>query len=80
MISTAFYGMLGYLLWLSLRERSKTAWPVIVLTVCLVFFIGVSRVYLGVHFPSDVIAGFAAGGLWLIACIIGLHTIRKYKV
>ncbi|MFA4886423.1 MAG: phosphatase PAP2 family protein, partial [Desulfotomaculaceae bacterium] len=80
MISTAFYGMLGYLLWLSLRERSKPAWPVIVLTLCLVSSIGASRVYLGVHFPSDVIAGFAAGGVWLIACIIGLHTIRKYKV
>ncbi len=80
MISTAFYGMLGYLLWLYLRERSMPAWPVIVLTMCLVFFIGVSRVYLGVHFPSDVIAGFAAGGVWLIACIIGLHAISNNKV
>ncbi len=79
MISTAFYGMLGYLLWLNLRERAKPAWPVAVITPCLIFFIGVSRVYLGVHFPSDVIAGFAAGGVWLAACITGLDLLRKYK-
>lgn len=79
MISTAFYGMLGYLIWLSMRERAKPAWPVILLTLCLVFFIGVSRVYLGVHFPSDVVAGFAAGGLWLIACIMGLHSIKNTR-
>jgi len=79
MISTAFYGMLGYLLWLNLRERAKPAWPVVIITPCLIFFIGGSRVYLGVHFPSDVIAGFAAGGAWLAVCIIGLETIRKNK-
>lgn len=79
MISAAFYGMLGYLLWLNLRERSKPSWYVVVITIALIFAIGISRIYLGVHFPSDVFAGFAAGGIWLAACITGLHTIRCYK-
>lgn len=77
MISTAFYGMLVYLLWLNLRQRSKPTWPVMVLGLCLVFLIGASRVYLGVHFPSDVLAGFAAGSLWLTACILGLHLMKS---
>lgn len=79
MIAAAFYGVLGYLLWLNLRERSKPSWYVIVLTVGLIIAIGISRVYLGVHFPSDVVAGFAAGGAWSVACIIALQSIRHYK-
>ncbi|MDF9408890.1 MAG: phosphatidylglycerophosphatase B [Pelotomaculum sp. PtaB.Bin013] len=79
MVSAAFYGMLGYLLWMNLRERSKQSWYVIVLTCALILAIGISRIYLGVHFPSDVVAGFAAGGIWLAACIASLHTIRCYK-
>lgn len=81
MISATFYGMLGYLLWLNFREQSIPSWYVPVLTVgfIIAIAIGVSRIYLGVHYPSDVIAGFAAGGVWLIACILGLHAIRHFK-
>ncbi|WP_052947880.1 phosphatase PAP2 family protein [Aneurinibacillus tyrosinisolvens] len=79
MISASFYGMLGYLLWLNLRERSKPSWYIIVVTLLLILAIGMSRIYLGVHFPSDVVAGFAAGGAWVAACIIALHAIRYYK-
>jgi undecaprenyl-diphosphatase len=79
MISATFYGMLGYLIWLNLHERNKPSWYVIVVTAIFITAIGVSRIYLGVHFPSDVVAGFAAGGIWLVACIIGLQEIRCYK-
>ena len=37
--------------------------------VALAWSIGASRVFLGVHFASDVLAGFASGGLWLLLCI-----------
>jgi undecaprenyl-diphosphatase len=47
---------------LNLREKSKHSLYVIVLTILLIFAIGISRVYLGVHYPSDVVASFAAGG------------------
>ena len=38
-------------------------------TVVLVFLIGVSRVYIGVHYPSDVAAGFLAAAIWTAAVI-----------
>lgn len=77
MIATAFYGMLGYLIWLNLRRSNKPSWYVMVLVFVLVVAIGISRVYLGVHFPSDVIAGFAAGGMWLLACVLAIGAVRR---
>lgn len=76
MIATAFYGMLGYIIWSHLRQRSKPAWYVMLLTFCLIIAIGASRIYLGVHYPSDVVAGFAAGGVCLLACVLTLRALR----
>lgn len=80
MVATAFYGVIGYLLWLNFKNRSKPSWYIVVFTFALVIAIGISRIYLGVHFASDVIAGYAVGGVWAIACIVGLKEIRNYKV
>lgn len=80
MISFAFYGLLGYLLWqYGRRHRSLAIGLGAYVAWTLAVAIGVSRIYLGVHFPSDVIAGFAAGGTWLSGCIMALlviHTLR----
>jgi membrane-associated phospholipid phosphatase len=75
--STASYGMIAYLavlLWLS-------SWEARVAVICgaalVVVLIGFSRMYLGVHYFSDVIAGYAAGGVWLSALITGAETMRR---
>ncbi|MBD3109799.1 phosphatase PAP2 family protein [Bacillus sp. AGMB 02131] len=39
----------------------------------LIIAIGISRIYLGVHYPSDVVAGFAAGGFWVCFCTLALN-------
>ncbi|NKI23475.1 phosphatase PAP2 family protein [Paenibacillus dendritiformis] len=79
MAAIAFYGMIGYLLWLHRKERGRPAAYILVLTGLLVLAIGLSRIYLGVHYATDVIAGFCAGGVWLIACICALQWIRRKR-
>jgi membrane-associated phospholipid phosphatase len=64
------YGFLTYLLLEHIHDRRARA-AIIVVTVLLVGVVGFSRLYLGVHYLSDVIAGFLAGATWLIVCIGG---------
>ncbi len=73
------YGMLGYLLILRIRSRRVRA-VVVTGAVMLVIAIGLSRLYLGVHYFSDVVAGYAAGTLWLSACISGAEIARRQKL
>jgi membrane protein DedA with SNARE-associated domain/membrane-associated phospholipid phosphatase len=65
------YGMLVYLLaayWTPARRHRSAS---IVAVAVLVLLIGLSRLYLGVHFLSDVIGGYAAGLVWLVVCTTG---------
>lgn len=45
-----------------------------------VFLIGLSRVYLGVHFLSDVVGGWAVGFLWLFVAVYGMEELKRRKV
>jgi membrane protein DedA with SNARE-associated domain/membrane-associated phospholipid phosphatase len=73
------YGMLAYVIgsfWASSR-RTRT-----VLTLgagLLVILIGVSRLYLGVHYFSDVIGGYAAGILWLCVCVSAVEVVKRKR-
>lgn len=64
--AASFFGALAVLISDRVRRRSiqVAAW---VLAVALILLIGLSRVYLGVHYPSDVLAGYAAGTVWVAA-------------
>jgi undecaprenyl-diphosphatase len=68
MVSLCFYGMLAYVLGRRLAKRWQRL-TLYALTGCLVMIIGFSRIYLGVHYPSDVAAGYIAGGTWLAFCV-----------
>lgn len=73
LIAMVVYGLLGYFaLHLCTSFGAKLA--VRILTVLVVVAIGVSRVYVGVYYPTDVLAGWIAGVPWLIACL-GLHEV-----
>ena len=72
------YGMLAYLLVAFWPPARKRATLVIATVFTLVLAIGLSRLYLGVHFLSDVIGGYAAGAVWLVACVTGVDiTVRQ---
>ncbi|WP_278313503.1 phosphatase PAP2 family protein [Lolliginicoccus levis] len=51
--------------------RARGAWP---LLAALPVLVGLSRVYLGVHWPTDVVAGWLVGILWALACLM-LHAV-----
>lgn len=53
-----------------LAWSTRWRWPVIAAAVVLVAGIGLSRVYLGVHFPSDVLAGWSAALAWVAGLVI----------
>ncbi len=63
-IAVGFYGMLSLILAYHLRGFAR--WAVAFGGIVLVLLIGFSRLYLGVHYPTDVLAGFLAAPLWVI--------------
>lgn len=74
--SITAYGLLAYLALRVLHRRWLQVALVAVLA-SLILAIGFSRVYLGAHYLSDVIGGFALGGAWLTACISGIEVARR---
>jgi membrane-associated phospholipid phosphatase len=62
-LALALYGFLAYAL---CQLYPRHSWKIAVLAMLVILFVGASRLYLGVHFSSDVIAGYLLGGLWLL--------------
>jgi membrane-associated phospholipid phosphatase len=76
MVSMVIYGFIGYIL---ANRYRRQQWWIVSLTTLLVIAIGFSRLYLGVHWPTDIIAGYAAGLVWLIACIYSSKIWHTYR-
>jgi undecaprenyl-diphosphatase len=71
------YGLVAYLL---TRTIASHRWQVAVVAAALavIIAIGLARLYLGVHYFSDVMAGYAAGAVWLATVISGLEVPRRH--
>jgi undecaprenyl-diphosphatase len=67
MLSAVVYLTLGALLARFVHKRRLKAYFLLV-ALTLTFLVGVSRVYLGVHYPTDVLAGWSAGLAWALIC------------
>lgn len=76
MVSMAFYGYLIYLIYKYVENR-YVKWTSIVLLSILICTIGVSRIYLGVHYTSDVLGGFLVSISYLILFI---STVNKFFI
>jgi undecaprenyl-diphosphatase len=76
-MSAAFFLFLGYLGW-----RLFRGWSRLLLAaglVVLVLLIGLSRLYLGVHYLTDVIAGYVAGFIWTDTVIVAGHILGRAR-
>ena len=76
--ATVAYGMLAYVVLRTL----PTVWhlPALLAAAALAFTVGSSRVFLQVHFASDVLAGFASGTAWLMVCVLSLGASQRWRL
>jgi undecaprenyl-diphosphatase len=76
--STAVYGMLAVLVARELRSRAQRIllWAT---TVVLLLLIGLSRIYLGVHWLTDVLFGYVVGATWVVAVLAVDRTLNRTR-
>ena len=78
MLSAVTYLTLGALLAHAQRERRTRAY-ILGAAVLLTLLIGVSRIYLGVHWPTDVLAGWCLGAAWALICWFAATLLTRGK-
>lgn len=79
MLSAVTYLTLGSLAARFLPDRTTKVF-VLALAVLITVLVGTSRVYLGVHWPSDVLAGWCAGFAWAMLCWLAARLLQRRKV
>ncbi|MFC5550483.1 phosphatase PAP2 family protein [Massilia aerilata] len=77
--ATVFYGLLACYL-----VRRVRTWParaaIVAACVAMVMLVALSRMYLGVHYLSDVLAAAAEGAAWLAVCITAISTLHRRRI
>lgn len=76
-ISMALYGFIAYFLAVLFPTKK-----LIILTAAIVIIgsIGFSRLYLGVHFSSDILAGYVLGGVWIFIGMVFIEKLNRKKI
>jgi undecaprenyl-diphosphatase len=77
LMSVTFYGLLIVIIWQNIN-RKWLKWVLSFFLVLLILAIGLSRIYLRVHYASDVLAGFSVGLVWLLLSLWILARIERY--
>jgi len=78
-LSATVFLTLGTVLGQFAKERRLKAYFLLV-ALLLTFLVGASRIYLGVHYPTDVLAGWAAGFAWAPICWLSARFLQRYGV
>jgi undecaprenyl-diphosphatase len=79
MNSFIFYASLAFFIFLRMKNK-LLGWVFTGLAFLIILLIGFSRIYLGAHYPSDVLAGLIAGFLWFIAGLLFEKTLRFLRL
>jgi undecaprenyl-diphosphatase len=77
MSAMTFYGLIIFLVWKNVKNVTLR-WILTFLLIIFIHLIGFSRIYLRVHYASDVIAGFSLGLIWLVLSLFVMHKIELY--
>ncbi len=75
--ATVTYSTVAYLA-ARLHRRAWARWLTMSVALLVILLIGVSRIYLGVHYPSDVLAGIIMGLAWAAFCMATLEAIQRF--
>lgn len=77
--TTILFGGIAFVVYRLFRNEPLFKWLVVIYCIATAIIIGLSRIYLGVHYPSDVLGGFSLGAAWLFISIsaVGLAATKK---
>lgn len=78
LMSMSFYGLLIIIVWEYVKNKTAK-WILTLLLAILIFLIGFSRIYLRLHYFSDVMAGFAGGIIWLTLSLWIIRRIERFS-
>jgi len=75
-MSVCFYGLIMIIIWKEEKYHPVAKWVLLILAILVVIMIGFSRIYLRVHYFTDVVAGFCIGFSWLLISSYIIDQIR----
>lgn len=78
LMSVTFYGLLIYITWHEVKNPTLK-WTLIIALLLLIHLIAFSRIYLRVHYFTDVTAGLAMGFVWLVFSLKAMRRIEKFS-
>lgn len=78
MMAFSLYTVLAYIVWRNLKTTGSRI-AIAIVAIFMIVMIAVSRIYLGVHFPSDIVGGILASSVWLFASIAMYQRFQRKK-